>query len=148
MNTETQLAYLAGFLDGEGNIRIPTTKSNPGGYLRISATQVDPAPLEMLQRRFGGYVYRRVREGTRPDGFHRQDISDWVLTGPRAAAALLAVMPYLVVKREAARLAVEFAGLVSGLYPRTKLDPWALAERQSYAEALIVRGRADAGPPP
>lgn len=133
-----ELAYLAGFFDGEGNIRLA---KNPQGttnyYLRISATQVDPAPLEIFKARFGGYLYRRNKR-VGADGFQRQPIWDWIHTGPGAARTLTALIPYLVVKRGAAELAVQFQTNRKSR-SRRPLDRWEIAERLSFVEALAAR---------
>ncbi len=136
-----ELAYLAGFFDGEGNIRIAKNSKNAKGYyLRISATQVDQAPLLLLQRQFGGYVYKR-KLVQRPDGCIRPvPTSDWVLAGPKACLALQALIPYLVVKLEAARLGVRFQAAVRPRKGRrTRLTDEEIQERQFYVEALTVR---------
>lgn len=144
VTAETRFAYLAGFFDGEGNIRIAF--NGQGGrrshYLRISVTQVDPAPLRLLQEAFGGYLYAR-KERDALDGYNRRPQWEWVHAGPRAARALQSLLPYLVVKAEAARLGLLFQ------YQRTRrggsrrLTEWDHAERESFAEAMAVRSDPD-----
>ena len=66
----TKLAYIAGFVDGEGCIRIK--KSNQSGnsyYVTFQVTNSSKKPLELIKSIFGGRVFleekyifkRRVR---------------------------------------------------------------------------------------
>jgi LAGLIDADG DNA endonuclease family protein len=138
---DVTLAYLAGFFDGEGNIRIAKNSKNAKGYyLRISATQVNPAPLLLLQKQFGGYVYKRKPLQHSDGCFRPVPTSDWVLAGPRACLALQALIPYFVVKLEAARLGVRFqAAIRPRKGRRTRLTGAEQSERQFYVDALAVR---------
>jgi hypothetical protein len=94
-------AYLAGFFDGEGCVM---TRRGSGGYweLRLSVGQIDPAPLYLLQGRFGGGIYRKSK------GLLGRQVWAWVITGDKAAKALEALAPHLIVKRDQALLALEF----------------------------------------
>ena len=108
---DEQLAYLAGFLDGEGSIAVGLNR-NPNGdrrwYLRISCHQLDPRPLRMLAQRFGGSVRRHGYEARR----HRQ-IYEWAVNSRQAYEALCALRPYLVVKAEEADAGIEFQTLLA-----------------------------------
>ena len=67
-----ELAWAAGFIDGEGSF----TSHNGGTYPRLSATQAHKEPLERLQKLWGGTVgvQRPSREG-------RKTIYYWELYG-------------------------------------------------------------------
>jgi hypothetical protein len=130
--TELELAYLAGFIDGEGSIQIGRgkwLKMRRGYALHLSAKQVDPAPLHMLAAAFGGRVIRV--KATQP---RRLDHYRWGIVSRQAMAALVALRPYLVVKATQADLAI--------WYQRTmtrggkQVSEWAYAERDAFAEAL------------
>lgn len=55
--TSTERAWAAGFLDGEGNFRFaPTAGHQNFGQLRAQASQIDPRPLQRLQRAVGGRI--------------------------------------------------------------------------------------------
>ncbi len=138
---DATVAYLAGFFDGEGNIRVACNSKNARGhYLRISATQVNPAPLNRLQLHFGGHLYQRPARQSKKDGFVRQPIWDWIAAGPGAAVALEALLPYLIVKAEAAKLGLAFHALVRPRKgSRSLLTDTELADRRFYADALRVR---------
>jgi hypothetical protein len=101
----TTLAYLAGFMDGEGCIslvRSRPTEKNPGYHLIIVVTQLNPEPLVMYQAAFGGSIHRAVDKRG-----HRPRIT-WQTSGRNAGKALEALRPFLVVKADEADLALEF----------------------------------------
>lgn len=106
MTKETDLAWAAGFIDGEGCISIPTRirDRNRRDYnLSLYVGQVDPRPLRILQAMFGGSVVLR-----KTSDLARRPMFMWRITGNLAEAAIVAMLPYLVVKREQAEVAVEF----------------------------------------
>lgn len=108
---DAELAYLAGFFDGEGCVSIIHTPARGEHYyeVRVSANQVDPAPLYVMQRRFGG----RLVPLSTPDGLRQQ--YGWIVSGPRGSDALSAMLPHLIVKRTQAVLAIQFqAGMKKG----------------------------------
>jgi hypothetical protein len=90
---DTDAAWAAGFLDGEGTFAV-TMDANGGINIRVTATQVVEAPLTKLQELFGGNIY--YIPATRPN--HR-DTYRWQLSKTSDVEAFLnAVAPYLVVK--------------------------------------------------
>lgn len=130
----TDLAYLAGFLDGEGSIQIARGhwKNFPRGYtLHVSAKQVDPAPLRMLAERFGGRVIPVVSPQPNRLPYYR-----WGIVGRVAAAALRSVLPYLVVKHGQAELAVAYQSSIDPRRGGRPVSEWEYAERDAWAEAL------------
>lgn len=113
--------YLAGFIDGEGSIAVGLSRSGKGvrrWYLRFSCHQINPAPLRLLQDRFGGTIRRNERVGKRP-------LYEWVTQSKMAAAAIRALRPYLIVKADEADVALEFQELVGANPPgrRPHLTP-------------------------
>lgn len=100
------LAYAAGFIDGEGCITILAQHKqrmrNRSYSLRIQITQVDPAPLIRLQALFGG----KLRARSRPKAQRTQ--YDLVLNDKQAVKVLQLIRPYLIVKAEQADIALEF----------------------------------------
>lgn len=102
MSKTTDLAYLAGFLDGEGCIsgttggRYKEGRSRPY-YTRVVIGQKDPTPLLWIQRRFGGRVFEQKRKPPYTSSFR------WILNKQEDIEALLPlIIPYLIVKREQA----------------------------------------------
>lgn len=97
------LIWAAGFFDGEGCISISCSRKgkrvgHPGYYtLQLTAYQNDPAPLDVFISLFGGRVLPR-REGG----------SIWQQTGPGTIETLTKMIPYLLVKRAQAEVAIAF----------------------------------------
>lgn len=92
--TETELAWSAGFFDGEGCIL--ANRSGASFSLRAKVSQVVPEPLEQLRRWFGGNIWYEKAYGR----------SVWTVSGYKARLFLRAILPYLVVKRDRATLAL------------------------------------------
>lgn len=102
------LVYLAGFVDGEGSIRIGTNRSPNGErrwYLILSCHQRNPRPLRLLHDRFGGSVRHQADHQPRP-------IFEWAITSDMAGKAIAALRPWLIVKADEADLALQFQSLL------------------------------------
>ena len=85
-----ELAYLAGFFDGEGCVL----------YDRIYADNTNPHILEMFFVLWpGGRVYLKT-----PPGEPNRSQYRWVAHGPTAREALRDMMPYLIEKKEQAEI--------------------------------------------
>lgn len=98
------LSYLAGFLDGEGCIQISKTQRknyNPEYHLSLTASQIHPEPLKMLKYKFGGSIFVRKSSTGR-------NLGVWGVSAKQAAKVLEEILPYLVVKKEQAELAILF----------------------------------------
>lgn len=117
MSRSHQLAWAAGFIDGDGFITIQdrTTKYKDkvykGMYVRLGVNQVSQKPLEELQKIFGGTV--RERNGGNKDGFNRKQQYQWCLSTSAACDAIKQIMPYLRNKSEVAELALDFQNTMS-----------------------------------
>lgn len=104
MTEELELAYLAGFFDGEGTIIICKDKSRLGNVnyrLRVGASQVIPAPITMLQDKFGGLTQIHKKSS-----LSHRDIFTWQLHSQKAKEFLKCLLPYLTVKRDQAMFAI------------------------------------------
>lgn len=108
----TELAYLAGFLDGEGSITVFNfvDKRYPrrqGSVLRLSAYNTNLAVLEWIAFRFGGRV-----------GLVKRRRIDWKQSyiwergGRNAAEIIEACLPFFKVKRQQAELFMEVAATI------------------------------------
>jgi hypothetical protein len=110
---ETELAYLAGFFDGEGNIDINYKSDGKGRkyyMLRIRVSQLNPAPLKLLKGRFGGNI--RI-EKLRTTKIVNRPLWTWECSTLSAMLALKSMVPYLLIKREEALIAIAFQERVS-----------------------------------
>ena len=109
-------ARLAAYIDGEGNIDIadqvhkaPFEGKGRYGYVRVTVTNTDPRLSEWLYKTFGGSV--QMRSGTRLFKGKTQNWKDcfnWVLCNHRGAQMLQRCLPYFIIKREQAELAISF----------------------------------------
>lgn len=100
--TETQLAYLAGIIDGEGCFYI----QQPGGKshtLRLFVMNTYEPLIDYLYSTYGGFKYSRNNENPRwkirHEWFVDRDILDDLL--PR-------IYPYLINKKEHCDIAIKF----------------------------------------
>lgn len=109
--TDTEIAYLAGFFDGEGCILIQ--KHARAYWLEISAVQIDPAPLKLLSESFGGRIVKK------PDHRGFRSRHSWRITSDRAFIALQAMLPFLMIKRAEADLGIQFQQRMSIVLPHT-----------------------------
>ena len=93
-----ELAYIAGFFDGEGCI----TSGGRRCSLAISASNTDKQPLEFIQRIFGGSIYECL-----PKKLKWSTVYNWRIGGAYALIVLESLLPYLIVKRRQALLGIE-----------------------------------------
>ena len=103
----TTLAYLAGFIDGEGYIGIRKGKRkgcvNLVYWCEMRAVNTRIAPLELLRATFDGMIYlRRGRKHNWKDQWH------WVAPLSTIQTILTALLPYLIIKKEDAELLLRF----------------------------------------
>ena len=137
--TETQAAYIAGLLDGEGCISYYNV-SNGNGYrgysTRIKVAMTDANPVYWLKDILGcGFITVREREAQYRRVFEwqtksRVDIAD----------VLEAVFPYLIVKKEQAKLLLNFLRTETKIHSRV-VKPELVAKRlaQLAARAELER---------
>jgi len=101
--TETDLAWAAGFIDGEGHIGcgLYKHKGNKRSYHNaiLCAAQVKPVPLHKLETMFGGTVRFC---GDEYGGYY-----EWRVYGDNALRVLTQLLPYLVQKHLQAALVME-----------------------------------------
>jgi hypothetical protein len=87
--TMRDLAWVAGFLEGEGSFGRQ--------YGQIYATQKNPECLYRLQRYFGGSIVRRVR---RMSHGGISDVHDWTCYGPVAFGLMLTIYSFMSQRRK------------------------------------------------
>ncbi len=106
------LGYAAGFIDGDGCISIYLrTKSSslvPLFNVQLMANGIDERPLVRLQLLFGGTIHLKSKNG--PLG--KRPIYYWVIQGEAAVESISILLPFLIVKREQAELAIRADALV------------------------------------
>lgn len=106
MATDLELAWAAGFFDGEGCIYLRAGKGIAGWQLLCSLGQSDDSPLEEFQRIVGGvgFVGRRHY----PKRSNRRPCWAWQTSSQKAEDVLRLLLPFLRVKRSQAVAALEF----------------------------------------
>lgn len=139
--TESELAYTAGFFDGEGTImvrdRIQKGCRNPHHALVAKLCNTDRPILDWLQAEFGGTVSIHAH-GT--DLRHRLDAWSWTLGGRLQVVTFLrAIEPHLRVKRKQAQLAIQLSDLIGGRPRGLPLRPDEIAARQVLADELLAQ---------
>ena len=107
--TLCDLAWAAGFIDGEGCVSVAKSsrKGQPLPYYRadLSASNTVRAPLEKLSSMFGGRIVTvRASVGNRRTSYA------WKTSGTaKTAEVLRLLLPCLLVKKRQAELVLEFA---------------------------------------
>jgi len=113
--TETQKAYIAGFIDGEGTISISKTgyvstsgENNYTTLLRVGNTNKEV--LETIRNWTGlGYVkifstkWSTERKNNKP-------LWKWQMAANQMRELLPVILPYLLIKKRVAKLALELLG--------------------------------------
>jgi len=98
MEANETLAYAAGFLDGEGCVM---TRGGTISSIIVQVTNSNESVIHYMNALLPGRIYGQKRYG-------RKRIYRLVWTGQEAVNVLELLMPYLVVKRTVAELALEF----------------------------------------
>ena len=105
---DTDIAYLAGILDGEGCIHIKRNKRKdcPKGVqyqLGVTVRMSNESICQLYQKYFGGRVYQCKKYKS----YYKQ-LWQWIVTSKQASAFLRIVLPYLIDKKTEAILGLEF----------------------------------------
>lgn len=115
-NITTKLAYIAGFIDGEGCIRIK--KSNQSGnsyYVTLQVTNTDKRPLMTIKDIFKGKVFFQEKK---PLG---KIIWQYYSATSEAVDTLRVLVGFLVSKKKQAELAIKFHDTQKNLTGKQKL---------------------------
>lgn len=106
--TTELLAYLTGIFEGEGYIHVNKTSSphslklwkrkTPNFALNCGVTNSHRGVLELFQEAFGGSIYDRTSH----------QVYDYRIDRKLASVMLRSFLPYMVIKKEQAIIAVEF----------------------------------------
>ena len=124
---EVGAQYCAGLLDGEGYIGV--IKSAPGRWprVRISISMTDPRPLRAFQKRYGGRIHKRIFNiPNRLDQWQwNKDFGggSYKKANNTTEEMLIDVLPYLIVKRLNALLALEFIRCARSKWADTTRTP-------------------------
>lgn len=121
MIPESQKAYIAGFVDGEGC----TGVFKCGGYYKmyVQISNTDIRPLEFIRERYGGSIAERK---TKVRSNHKSQYK-YTLCKEAAHRLLRDIVPYLIIKKDVANVAMSFSDIrwgdtdsKRGLYLQTR----------------------------
>jgi hypothetical protein len=90
-------AWAAGFIDGEGCISVAHAYKDVY-QVRVQVSQKFDGPLLVLKALYGGFIHQRS------DNSQFQ----WQCNGSNGAKFLVQILPYLILKKGQAELALEF----------------------------------------
>ncbi len=134
MDRTLQLAWAAGFVDGEGYIGITRWFDKKRGYhthrVQFDIAQVHEKPIRMLSEMFGN-VGRVNRIENDKRGYWA-----WRVMGSAVVPVVRELLPYLVVKDEQARLVMEFEFTVGKGRKRELPEDVKRRRRALWAERL------------
>lgn len=135
---ESNLAYLAGIIDGEGCIRIAKRvkrSEEKWGYYELSlvVTNTDARLIKWIESTFGGSVTPLARRKS-----HHKDLYEWVVSSRAAGSILSAVEKFMIVKKEQAQLALRFRENINNTrtHPGQSLSPNVLEFRANCCEEM------------
>jgi hypothetical protein len=129
--SEIDWARLAAYIDGEGCIRIdlqnPPEDSGftPRHLLEVRVYNCDPRLVLWCRDTFGGGNVKPVRKNPKPG--HKQELV-WYVGADQAGKILESCLPYFILKREQAEIALALRQLVGKRGTRTSAELYASRE--------------------
>ena len=144
MSRAHDLAWCAGFFDGEGFVVIQKRnmkvkdKVYESYYLRVAINHVNPTPLYEMQRIFGGTV---VQQTAHTVVGNRKQRHTWQTSCATAKEALIQMMPYLKNKQDVAELGIELQNTMSG--DKKKTSPEMQQKRKDLKDQISVLNAKD-----
>lgn len=142
----TIVGYTAGIIDGEGCITISfqkySVKRNRSRHrLTVDVANTNRVLLEWLQKNWGGHIYEsKPQKIIHKIGYH------WKLQGINTIELLRAVLPYLILKKEQALLALAFLRTMWGCHGTQSLPLDIIQERFSIEAKMKLLNRKGALP--
>lgn len=135
---DTDYAWAAGFLDGEGCFYLQgTSKVNPLTKTpSIKATQVDPRPLLKLQEIFEGAVSpRNIRTST------GKIAHDWNVHGGEGCRRVLPfILPYMTTRAEEASILLQYAEIMRS----SNKGSWRLSAAEEEQRKILIEALGSA----
>lgn len=107
--TNEMKAYLAGLFDGEGSVNIFKQSNRkdmnyPAYFVEISIGNTHKGVLQWILEHFGG----RLTDNAEQYSHRNQRTWRWRASSDEAYKTLVLMLPYLIIKKEQAQLAIEF----------------------------------------
>ena len=107
MWTEAEIAYLAGIIDGEGSIYIQMRKRTDAidYFPRFQIVNTDKKLMDWIHNKFGGNLFTKNRIKHNPKWRTQYE---WFTTRKLMDELLELVIPFLICKKEHAKIMLEF----------------------------------------
>jgi hypothetical protein len=132
MISDTEAAYAAGILDGEGSISLTRTRQGRWPSPQVSVASNDRELLHWLRSRFGGSISTKApRLRTHSTSY------DWKLTDRRALGFLRIVRPYLRIDRKIRRADVLLSDYLACTPRNGRYTPAAAAQKRALVEQFF-----------
>lgn len=128
------LEYMAGFFDGEGCIGIGPPRGTTLYVLQVSIANTDKRPLGLFHKVYGGKLLGPLARGERC-----KPIYHWKAESKKAEQVVADLLPFLIIKRKQAELALEFRRLFEG----SNILPRGNAKPNQEKRDRILKARAD-----
>lgn len=146
--SQTDLAYLAGLLDGEGCVYINDCRDSYGRryfQLRVVIANTHQGVLVWARKIFPGIksslttsrARRDGRSNRTPENWRRSHHLSWNSSG--AATVLSAVYPYLKIKKGEAEVALRFQATIKKPGQRSAPEIWAAREEMKATLQAMKR---------
>jgi len=102
------IEYAAGFFDGEGCVNCSSGRKN-SPFIRILVVNTNLEVLKVFQNFWGGDINKNYKPKE-----HWKQAYTWRLSHKSALKFLSDILPYLIVKKEQAELAIKFGSIRPG----------------------------------
>ena len=138
--TEAEWSYLAGIVDGEGSIYIRSQRDRwLLGYPVLNISNTNPRLMEWIKSRFGGSL-----AAIKPSAstFRKRVLLHLSWTGKRMEPVLEGILPYLIIKRDQAELALAARKLV-GKVGDNPVSSDVRAKREVLEEVMHILNSQD-----
>ena len=123
--------YLAGLIDGEGCIQ---HKGKNFAGVRLTIANSYKPLIEMLYNKFGGYVREYIDKRPYKSGRYRKPVYFWNVYDIKAEKILHECYPYLIIKKEQAKIIFAIRKNLHTKYWKVPTDE--LERRKSLKESL------------
>ncbi len=123
MSLNVNIAWVAGFFDGEGCVSITRRQRSANfveHFMAVQIAQKDPRPIRLIHDEFGGCltIARRGKSSFFYLRFH----------GKTAERFLKAIEPYVICKDKEVHLGLELRGLIGMPGKRSTKEKWEAKE--------------------
>lgn len=125
--SDIELAYIAGIIDGEGCVGIHKCPDKRGysrlHYLYLCISNNNPIVIDYFQSKLGGNITKRKSHPEWNPNYK------WFIRSGKAEEVLSIVLPFLLIKKEQAKVGIEFSKIKSSTQgKRLSVEEWNLRE--------------------